>query len=110
MTVLIIGGACQGKTAFAQTKYPDLPLIKNLHLLVRETIQKGISSLTLLESLRGKCITCDEIGCGIIPLDSIERQWREEVGRLCCAIAAEPDTLLFRITAGIPQRIQGTSA
>jgi len=109
LTVLIIGGAYQGKTAFAQEKYPDLPLVKNLHLLVRETMRKKISSLTLLESLRGKCITCDEIGCGIIPLDSIERQWREEVGRLCCAIVAEPDTLLFRLTAGIPQLIQKTS-
>lgn len=109
MTVLIIGGAYQGKIAFAQENYPNLPMVKNLHLLVRENMKTGASSLTLLESLRGKCITCDEIGCGIIPLDSVERQWREEVGRLCCAVAAEPDTLLFRLTAGIPQRIQGIS-
>ena len=72
-------------------------------------MQKSISPMTLLESLRGNCITCDEIGCGIIPLDPLERQWREEVGRLCCAVAAEPDTLLFRLTAGIPQLIQNTT-
>ena len=31
MTILIIGGAYQGKTALAKQLYPDLPLAQNLH-------------------------------------------------------------------------------
>lgn len=106
MTVLFIGGAYQGKAALAQRLYPDLPLVADLHLLVRETLARGGDPAALLDGLCGHAVTCDEVGCGVVPLDRADRDWREAVGRLCCALAAEADTVV-RVTAGLPQAIKG---
>lgn len=106
MTVLIIGGAHQGKAALARALYPALPLVENLHVRVREELAAGRDPLALLDSLRGHAVTCDEVGCGVIPIDRADEAYREAVGRLCCALAAEADAVV-RVTAGIPQYIKG---
>lgn len=105
MTVLIVGGACQGKEHFARSRWPEQPLVNGLHRLVRRTLEEGGNPQALLPELRGSVVTCDEIGCGIIPIDPAEERWREEVGRLCCALAAEADEV-WRIWAGLPQRLR----
>lgn len=105
-TVLLIGGAYQGKTRLAQILYPALPLVRNLHLLVWDRLQKKENPQMLLASLRGHCVTCNEIGCGVVPLEREQERWREETGRLCCALAAEADTVI-RVFAGIPQYLKG---
>lgn len=109
MTVLLIGGAYQGKAALARRLYPDLPRIENLHLLVRQEVAAGRDPLALVEVLAGKAITCDEIGCGIVPISREEEAWREAVGRLCCKIAEQADAVV-RVAAGVPQYIKGGSA
>lgn len=106
MTVFIIGGAHQGKAALARALYPALPLVENLHVRVREELAAGRDPLALLDSLRGHAVTCDEVGCGVIPIDRADEAYREAVGRLCCALAAEADAVV-RVTAGIPQYIKG---
>lgn len=106
MTVLLIGGAYQGKNALARALYPTLEIVEDLHLHVRETLLAGGDPAALLETLRGKAVTCDEIGCGIVPLAHADEIWREAVGRLCCALAAEADAVV-RVTAGVPQWIKG---
>lgn len=106
MTVLIIGGAHQGKAALARALYPALPLVENLHVRVREELAAGRDPLALLDSLRGHAVTCDEVGCGVIPIDRADEAYREAVGRLCCALAAGADAVV-RVTAGIPQYIKG---
>ena len=106
MTVLFIGGAHQGKTALANALYPALPLVENLHVRVREELTAGHDPMALLDTMRGCAITCDEVGCGVIPIDRADEAYREAVGRLCCAIAAEADAVI-RVIAGIPQYIKG---
>ena len=106
MTILIIGGAYQGKTALAKRLYPDLPLAQNLHEAVRDALAAGRDPMALRESLRGYVITCDEVGCGVVPLDRADEAYREAVGRLCCAIAEEADAVV-RVIAGVPQYIKG---
>ena len=54
MTVLIVGGAYQGKAAFAEKEYPALPLVRGLHRLVRETLDAGGDPQALLPGLLGK--------------------------------------------------------
>ncbi len=105
MTVLIVGGACQGKAHFARTRYPELQPVIGLQRLVREALKAGRTPQSLLPGLLGRVVTCDEIGCGIVPEDPAEERWREETGRLCCALAAKADAV-YRIWAGIPQRIK----
>lgn len=106
MTVLLIGGAWQGKAALAERLYLALPLTKNLHQMVRQTLAAGRDPMELLPALRGHAVTCDEVGCGVVPLDPEEERYREAVGRLCCALAAEADAVV-RVIAGVPQYIKG---
>lgn len=106
MTVLIVGGAHQGKAALARTRYPALPLAENLHVRVREELTAGRDPMALLDSLRGHAVTCDEVGCGVVPIDRADEAYREAVGRLCCALAEQADAVV-RVTAGIPQYIKG---
>lgn len=106
MTVLFIGGAHQGKAACARALYPTLPLCENLHARVRAELAAGRDPMALLETLRGHAVTCDEVGCGVVPVDRADEAYRETVGRLCCALAAEADAVV-RVTAGIPQCIKG---
>lgn len=68
---------------------------------------RGRSSEDLLALLEGKrVVVCDEVGCGIVPLDPDDRAWRERVGRLCCDLAARADAVV-RVVCGIPQMIKG---
>nr|WP_297173440.1 bifunctional adenosylcobinamide kinase/adenosylcobinamide-phosphate guanylyltransferase [uncultured Agathobaculum sp.] len=106
MTVLLVGGAYQGKAALARQLYPALPLIRDLHARVRNELAAGRDPMALLDSLRGHAVTCDEVGCGVVPVDRADETYREAVGRLCCAVAAEADAVV-RVTAGVPQWIRG---
>ena len=106
MMVLLVGGAYQGKAALAKRLYPDLPLVQNLHGRVRDELAAGRDPMALLDSLRGHAVTCDEVGCGVVPLDRADEDYREAVGRLCCAIAEEADAVV-RVMAGVPQWIKG---
>jgi len=105
MTVLIIGGAYQGKSALAKKLYPNLEKVYDLHVMVGEVIKSGAPAVKI-ENLLGKCVTCDEIGCGIVPIEREHERWREETGRLCCALAEKADTVI-RVIAGMPQYIKG---
>ena len=106
MTILIIGGAHQGKAALAKRLYPALPLVQNLHARVRDELAAGRDPMALLKTLHGCVITCDEVGCGVVPIDRADEAYREAVGRLCCALAEQADAVV-RVTAGLPQYING---
>ena len=81
MTVLIIGGAYQGKRKVAENLYADLPRIENLHEIVRKMLKEDKDPLSLADTLCGHVITCDEIGCGIVPMDPFQREVREQTVR-----------------------------
>lgn len=46
-------------------------------------------------------IVCDEVGCGVVPVDAAEREWRECVGRITTELAARAGTVI-RLVSGIP--------
>lgn len=50
-------------------------------------------------------VTMDEVGCGIVPLDKGERDYREAVGRAGQILAAHADTV-YRMICGVPVRIK----
>ncbi len=60
----------------------------------------------LLDALQGKIVLCDEIGCGVVPFEKAQDDWREQTGRLLCDLAARAD-LVVRVYAGIGQAIKG---
>ncbi len=124
MNCLIVGGAYQGKRAFAQKQFalqaadfadgavmeltqpPVQKAVCNVSALVRRALEQGVSNETLLRLLAGKLVLCDEVGCGVVPIEPEQDRWREAVGRLCCDLAARADTVYW-VRAGIAQQIKG---
>ena len=104
MTVLIVGGASQGKTAFAKSIALEQNIVDDLHELVRNAMKNGMD-VPKAEAFEDMTVVCNELGCGIVPMDAFEREWREAVGRLCCDIAKRADKV-YRVCCGIPQCIK----
>lgn len=50
-------------------------------------------------------VICDEVGCGVVPMDAFERAWREKVGRVCCYFAKEAAQVI-RVVCGVGKRIK----
>ena len=75
--------------------------------------RKGLSTDQILEQLleellagpKERVLVTDEIGCGIVPADALERLYREETGRLCCRIAGEAQEV-WRVCCGAGMRIK----
>ena len=116
--ILLIGGAGQGKLADALNKtgfgpehvaYDPVsartkPIFAGLSAWVRAHPGEGVGDL--LEVNPGVVILCDEVGCGVVPVDPAERAWREEVGRLCCDLAQRAQRV-ERIFCGLSMVLKG---
>ena len=50
-------------------------------------------------------IVCNELGCGVVPMERADRAWREKTGRLLCELAKQAQEV-YRVTAGIAVRIK----
>ena len=111
-TVLIIGGAFQDKLKVALgysslsadqvSDRMDKIIVNNFQNYFKNNMDEEPHH----QKCRGKIIICDEVGCGIIPLDKSDRVYREALGRFLCDLAAISDTVI-RVTAGIGQFIKG---
>ena len=115
--LLIVGGAGQGKRKIAleqtgctqQDIGEDREIVDHLHLLIRKYLEQGREISPLLEKmLNKKAVLCDEIGCGVVPSDAMERRWREEVGRACQYLANRAQRVI-RVTCGIPMVLKDSS-
>ena len=128
---IVTGGAYQGKREYADHMFPGKPWtdgavcqlewpgsagnnirICNFHLLVRRWMEAGRTNRELMEHLLygagENCrivIVCDEVGCGLVPVDAFEREYRENVGRIMTELCREAETV-DRIVCGIPTRIK----
>ena len=98
------GAACSLDKAFS------LPALYGLHMLVRRLMKSEANPVQVvrkgLQEGAVRVVVCDEIGCGIVPIDRADENWREAVGRLCCALAQKADAVV-RVIAGVPQFIKG---
>lgn len=52
-----------------------------------------------------RILVTDEVGYGIVPIDPLERCYREETGRICCLAAKEAEQV-WRVCCGLGQRIK----
>ena len=109
--ILIIGGAYQGKADFAKTLAAEEHLLLNVHERIRADLAEGRSRDEAETALWGQIdgesvLTADEVGCGVVPMEAFERQYREITGRILCGIAKKADTV-YRVMAGIPVKIKG---
>ncbi len=108
--ILIVGGAYQGKKDFAYKNFGDkYEIISDYHINVREQLKQGKNPLKEAEKLAEKnsnvVITSDELGCGLVPVDDFEREYREKNGRVNCYFAEKADAVI-RVVCGIGNRIK----
>ncbi len=115
--VLIVGGRSSGKKTYLLSHFPyaledisDVPgktaVLTDLQQFVWDNLEK-MPLNALFDAVKDQdVILCDEVGCGIVPIERKERDYRETVGRLCCMLAGRADTVI-RVTCGIGQVISG---
>lgn len=120
---LIIGGAYQGKRAFAMEKLgiPETqiftcedthidfskPCIDRLEDYVLACVRAGIDPMEQLkgQDLSEKVIICMDIFCGVVPIDATMRLWRHTTGLVCQYLAKNADSV-SRIYCGLEQRLK----
>ncbi|MDM8238823.1 bifunctional adenosylcobinamide kinase/adenosylcobinamide-phosphate guanylyltransferase [Pseudoflavonifractor phocaeensis] len=97
--ILIIGGRGAGKREFARETLGCDPkdTLPALHEL---------DPLPPLEELLGyEAVICDEVGCGVVPMERADRERREAIGRLCCQLAKQAQAV-YRLQCGLAMRLK----
>ena len=51
-------------------------------------------------------LVTNELGCGVVPVDKFDREYREKTGRILCALAKEAEEV-HRVFCGIGTVIKG---
>jgi adenosylcobinamide kinase/adenosylcobinamide-phosphate guanylyltransferase len=117
---MIIGGACQGKGAYAKKMYPEVHFLPaadmdrevlmhaegvfGFHEYIRKEMKNGVDLTTLAKDLIREnpdvVLVSDEVGYGVVPVDAFDRAYREAVGRICTELAAY-SSRVTRVALGI---------
>ena len=105
--ILVIGGQGAGKGAFVRDVLgvpgtgPDGGELEKVVWALEE--RDPLPSFN--ELCQAEVVVCQEVGCGVVPMDSSERRRREEIGRLCCRLAQVAQAV-YRLSCGIPMRLK----
>ena len=125
--VLIFGGAYQGKLEYALDNFNmtekdvfhckeaavldlSFKVISNLENFVMGCVKEGKEAKDLLleygEALEDKIIIVTDISQGIVPMDPVQRNWREMVGRTMLYLGGRAEKVI-RVFCGLGQEIKG---
>ncbi len=125
---IIIGGAYQGKTAYATEQYglsaDDIfpcenethidfskRCINGFHLLVLAQLQAGIDPVGYIRdqlntlNTEDRIIIIDDISCGVVPMDPLMRLWREALG-YTLAVLTRDASRVQRIFCGLANELK----
>ena len=120
--VLIFGGAYQGKLDYAKRELgvtevftcredstaPDLSrgCLEHLERFSLACVRAGLEPQKELERLLAQypdtVLICDDVSCGVVPMEPELRAWREATGRMVNSLAARADKVV-RLFCGLPQ-------
>jgi adenosylcobinamide kinase/adenosylcobinamide-phosphate guanylyltransferase len=124
--VLIFGGAYQGKLDFAMKKFnikdtdiftctedsfPDFSkkIIDRAELFFLKCVKAGIEPRDILceniNMLQDKIVIARDISQGIVPIDSVQRAWREASGRAMMYLAGEAEEV-YRVFCGLSEKLK----
>ena len=120
---LIFGGAYQGKTQYAAQKYdltdadiftceglaldPAARCVRHLERFALACVQAGKEPADELRALdlSDKILLCEDISCGVVPMDAEAREWREAVGRMNAMLASKAERVT-RLFCGLPLELK----
>lgn len=125
--VLIFGGAYQGKLEYALSRFDissedvffckedtskldySAQVICGLEKFVMNCVREGQEAKDVLaanrKQLQDKIIIVTDISQGVVPVDPVQRSWREMVGRTMLYLGGEADQVI-RIFCGLGQVIK----
>jgi adenosylcobinamide kinase / adenosylcobinamide-phosphate guanylyltransferase len=125
--ILIFGGAYQGKLAYALERFsltqddvflcnddddrlPENKMIiyeidKWILALLKKDIDVEQAMRRFIENNKNAIVICNDISCGVVPVDPLLRKWREAAGRVLAALSRESDEVV-RLFCAIPTRIK----
>jgi adenosyl cobinamide kinase/adenosyl cobinamide phosphate guanylyltransferase len=107
--ILIFGGAYQGKTAYAEEHFSGRAIVNNFDRLVLDWIQADECVESNLQRFADEnvdaVVICNDISCGVVPIDPVMRRWREEVGRAMGMLSQRSDAVI-RLFCGIPTKLK----
>ena len=86
------------------------PAIYRVNFLLRRLLKEGKDVSLLLEAVKSHpdvTLACDEVGCGVVPIDPEERNYRGQVGRFCCQASALADSV-ERVWCGIVTELKAS--
>ena len=118
--VLVIGGAYQGKRDFAAEQFsldksdiytctcdeePDWNsrCVEHLEQYVLYCVRKGIEPKNGFRS--DAILIGNDIFCGVVSIDPVERAWREESGRYYGCLSRESESV-YRLFCGLPLKLK----
>ena len=112
--ILIIGGAGQGKLDYVlqKTGYGPAQVARTPEEARTRPVFAGLEDwpeldeAALLEANPDVILICDEVGCGVVPVEPAQRARREAVGRHCCRLAERAERV-ERIFCGLPMVLKG---
>ena len=125
--ILIFGGAYQGKLAYALERFKateadvhkcsdddvNTPVEKEIVYeldkwilaLVKNDRDVEAAMQRFIDANQDTIIICNDISCGVVPLDPTLRKWREAVGRSLAKLSSISSEVV-RLFCAIPTRIK----
>ncbi len=125
--ILVIGGAYQGKIDYVKDEfnlqeeeiyfcsYEDINInfnknvIANLDKFILAMIKNNKEPIIYIkdniEKFKDKIITCEDISCGIVPLEYEMRLLRDSIGH-CLSILSKNSDKVVRLFCGIPMDLK----
>ena len=117
---LILGGAGQGKLAYAAARYgvnagdfyrcspdmaPDLtaPYIYGLENYVLYCLRHDLQPQ--IDFRPDAVLVCRDLFCGVVPVEPVQRHWRDATGHYLSRLSAK-SARVTRLFGGLPQRIK----
>lgn len=129
--IVVTGGAYQGKLEFARSicrkKEPMIAegetasdkeleqadIVAHFHLYIKRQMEHGCKEQERLEQqvqellLKNPNVILEinQLGCGIVPMDALERSYRELTGRISCKLAEQAEEV-YLVHCGIARKLK----
>ncbi len=132
--ILVTGGVCQGKCKIAKALFwqerkehrdgePVLAdenaqsvqelfhadVVLQFHLWIRKWMEEHRDPYDMTNNILKKnpnvIITLAQVGCGVVPIEAFDRQYRETVGRIGCLLA-EQAREVYLVSCGLARQIK----
>lgn len=90
-------------------KDKDIKVLYKIDEFVYALVKSGVEVRTVFEELRndlqGKILICDDVSQGLVPMEPVDREFREALGRALLYLGKEADEVI-RIFCGLGQKIK----